>query len=80
MQVNILRTLRHPYIVKYYDRILDKARPFFYAGLLYIVSQRIALVQAQSRIYIVMEFCEGGDLGTIIKRCREERLVKLYIA
>jgi NIMA (never in mitosis gene a)-related kinase len=41
-EVNILRELRHPNIVKYYDRILDKRR---------------------TKIYIVMEYCEGGDLG-----------------
>ena len=51
-QVNILRELRHPFIVRYYDRIIDKAT---------------------TRIYIVMEFCEGGDLGRIIKRCRRDK-------
>jgi len=50
--VNILRELRHPYIVRYYDRIIDKA---------------------STRIYIVMEYCEGGDLGRVIKRCRREK-------
>ena len=41
-EVNILRELRHPNIVKYYDRIIDKEK---------------------SRIYIVMEHCEQGDMG-----------------
>jgi NIMA (never in mitosis gene a)-related kinase len=50
-EVNILRELKHPFIVRYYDRIIDKAA---------------------TRLYIVMEFCEGGDLGAIIKRCRKE--------
>lgn len=51
LQVNILRDLRHPFIVRYYDRIIDKAA---------------------TRLYIVMEYCEGGDLGAIIKKCRKE--------
>jgi NIMA (never in mitosis gene a)-related kinase 2 len=51
-EVNILRELRHPYIVRYYDRIIDKA---------------------STRIYIVMEYCEGGDLGRIIKKCRRDK-------
>lgn len=24
-------------------------------------------------LYIVMEYCEGGDLGKMIKKCREEK-------
>lgn len=54
MQVNILRELRHPFIVRYYDRIIDKSA---------------------TKIYIVQEYCEGGDLGAIIKRCRREGCV-----
>lgn len=50
-EVNILRELRHPFIVRYYDRIIDKAA---------------------TKIYIVMEYCEGGDLGGLIKRCKKE--------
>jgi len=53
-EVNILRELRHPFIVRYYDRIIDKAA---------------------TKIYIVMEFCEGGDLGGLIKRCKKEGCV-----
>ena len=40
-EVNILRELSHTHIVKYYDRIIDKAK---------------------SKIYIIMEHCDGGDL------------------
>jgi NIMA (never in mitosis gene a)-related kinase len=50
-EVNILREFRHPYIVKYYDRIVDKAN---------------------CKIFIVMEFCEKGDLGLLIKKFKRE--------
>ncbi|RLN59537.1 hypothetical protein BBJ28_00021040 [Nothophytophthora sp. Chile5] len=50
-KVNILRELRHPHIVRYLDRVIDK--------------------QA-TKIYIVMEYCEGGDLGQFIKRKKRE--------
>lgn len=50
-EVNILRELRHPYIIRYYDRIINKAT---------------------TKLYIVMEYCENGDLGQLIKRCRKE--------
>lgn len=50
-EVNILRELRHPHIVRYLDRVIDK--------------------QA-TKIYIVMEYCEGGDLGQFIKRKKRE--------
>ena len=50
-QVNILRELRHPHIVRYYDRIIDKAA---------------------TKLYIVMEFCEGGDLGAMAKKAKRE--------
>jgi serine/threonine protein kinase len=50
-EVNILRELRHPNIVRYYERIVDREA---------------------CMIYIVMEYCEGGDLAAIIRRCRKE--------
>ena len=46
-EVNILRDLQHPNIVRFYDRCIDKRN---------------------LKIYIVMEYCEGGDLQQIIKR------------
>jgi len=46
-EVNILRSLAHPHIVRYYDRVLDKA---------------------QRTLYIVMEFCAGGDLARLLKQ------------
>lgn len=50
-EVNILRELRHPNIVRYVDRLIDKKN---------------------SKIYIVMEYCAGGDLGNIIKKNKRE--------
>eukprot|EP00762_Andalucia_godoyi_P006198 ANDGO_01701.mRNA.1 putative serine/threonine-protein kinase nek2 len=50
-EVNILREFRHPNIVRYYDRIIDRERKI---------------------IYIVMEFCENGDLGAYIKKTKKE--------
>lgn len=50
-EVNILQKLRHPHIVRYYDRIIDKEH---------------------TTLYIVMEYCEGGDLAAVIKKCRRE--------
>ena len=41
-EVNILRELNHPNIVRYFDRIIDKPN---------------------ARIYIIMEYCEKGDLA-----------------
>ncbi|KAM9241123.1 serine/threonine-protein kinase Nek2 [Leptosomus discolor] len=51
-EVNLLRELRHPNIVRYYDRIIDRSN---------------------TTLYIVMEYCEGGDLASLIARCMEER-------
>ncbi|KAJ3040960.1 hypothetical protein HK097_002415, partial [Rhizophlyctis rosea] len=50
-EVNILRELKHPNIVRYYERVVDKENRL---------------------IYILMEYCEGGDLATIIRRCKKE--------
>ena len=51
-EVNILRELNHPNVVKYYDRVIDKN---------------------SAKIFIVMEYCEGGDISTLIKNSRKER-------
>ncbi|XP_067098190.1 serine/threonine-protein kinase Nek2 [Osmerus mordax] len=51
-EVNLLRELKHPNIVRYYDRIIDRTN---------------------TTLYIVMEYCEGGDLATLITRCVKER-------
>lgn len=55
-EVNLLRELKHPYIVRYYDRIIDRTN---------------------TTLYIVMEYCEGGDLATLIAKCTKERHVKI---
>ncbi|XP_028902703.1 serine/threonine-protein kinase Nek2 [Ornithorhynchus anatinus] len=51
-EVNLLRELKHPNIVRYYDRIIDRTN---------------------TTLYIVMEYCEGGDLASLITRCTKER-------
>ena len=51
-EVNLLRELQHPNIVRYYDRIIDREN---------------------ATLYIVMEYCDGGDLATMIKRNKRYR-------
>jgi len=51
-EVNILRELKNPFIVRYYDRIVEKAT---------------------TRLYIVMEYCTGGDLGRVVKKHKAEK-------
>ncbi|XP_069624640.1 serine/threonine-protein kinase Nek2 isoform X3 [Ranitomeya imitator] len=51
-EVNLLRELKHPNIVRYYDRIIERS---------------------STTLYIVMEYCEGGDLASLIAKCTKER-------
>lgn len=51
-EVNLLRELRHPHIVRYHDRIIDRS---------------------ESTLYIIMEYCQGGDLASLITKARQER-------
>nr|KAF6413814.1 NIMA related kinase 2 [Molossus molossus] len=51
-EVNLLRELKHPNIVRYYDRIIDRTN---------------------TTLYIVMEYCEGGDLASMITKGTKER-------
>ena len=50
-EVNILRELKNPFIVKYHDRIVDKH---------------------STTIYIIMEYCPGGDLSSLISKYRRD--------
>ena len=50
-EVNILRELNHPNIVKYYERVIDKKN---------------------SKIYIIMEYCEGGDISHLINSYKKK--------
>ncbi len=54
--MNIIRELRHPYIIRYFDRIIDKHA---------------------TKLYMVTEFCENGDLGALIKRHQQKGYVVL---
>jgi len=51
-EVNLLRELHHPNIVRYHDRIVDRAN---------------------ATLYIVMEYCEGGDLSSLVAGCIKDR-------
>ncbi|KAG5520101.1 hypothetical protein PMAC_001177 [Pneumocystis sp. 'macacae'] len=50
-EVHILSNLRHPHIVRYFGRSIDRAN---------------------HTIYLYMEFCGNGDLGSLIKDCQQE--------
>ena len=58
-EVNLLRELRHQHIVRYYDRVIDRAT---------------------TKLFIVMEYCEGGDLASLISQQKKEGygLLKLF--
>jgi len=49
-EVAILKQLRHPHIVRYLDRVVDRD---------------------SAKVYIVMEYCEGGDLAQLVKKERK---------
>ncbi|KAF9097293.1 G2-specific serine/threonine protein kinase [Mortierella sp. AD031] len=49
-EVNILKDLKHPNIVQFLERVIDREHCF---------------------IYILMEYCEGGDLASVIKRHKD---------
>ncbi|XP_076817601.1 serine/threonine-protein kinase Nek2-like [Clavelina lepadiformis] len=51
-EVNLLRELKHRYIVRYHDRIIDRSR---------------------CRLYLIMEYCAGGDLASMITQYRKDR-------
>nr|CAB3264287.1 serine/threonine-protein kinase Nek2 [Phallusia mammillata] len=51
-EVNLLRELKHRFIVRYHDRIIDRSK---------------------SRLYLIMEYCAGGDLASLITKYRKER-------
>ncbi|KAF8939807.1 hypothetical protein BGZ58_008639 [Dissophora ornata] len=50
-EVNILKDLKHPNIVEFLERVIDREHSF---------------------IYILMEYCEGGDLAAVIRRHKEK--------
>jgi len=55
-EVNVLKELRHPNIVRFYERIIDKSA---------------------QKLWIIQEYCEGGDLSQLIKKCKKD---KTYLA
>lgn len=52
-EVNLLRDLRHPHIVRYVDRIV---------------------VKGAATLYLVMEYCAGGDLAQLIEDRKQQRI------
>lgn len=66
-EVNILRELRNPFIVRYYDRIVDKRTTRS------LSASEFSSSPFPGRLYIVMEHCAGGDLGKVIRKCKRDR-------
>lgn len=52
-EVNLMRELVHPHIVRYHDRYIDRR---------------------EGRIYVFMEYCQGGDLKKLISECADRSL------
>ncbi|KAG8893230.1 G2-specific serine/threonine protein kinase [Tulasnella sp. 403] len=50
-EVNILKDLNHPNIVRYHDRHVDRENGY---------------------LYILMEYCGGGDLGRLLAKARKQ--------
>ncbi|KAK8741703.1 hypothetical protein OTU49_002351 [Cherax quadricarinatus] len=50
LEVNLLRELRHPNIVKFLHHIVDRR---------------------STTLYILMEYCPGGDLKHLISKCHQ---------
>ena len=56
-EVELLRKLEHPHIVRYEDCINDTEH---------------------KTVYIIMEYCAGGDLDALIKDCRNNMFAMLF--
>lgn len=67
-EVNILRELRF----LYFPLII-----FFRHQNIVRYYDRI-IDKKKCKIYIIMEFCDGGDLGAIIKKCKDSKFLPKY--